>query len=348
LVILRKRHTIIGIVITTFGRKYKKGDRMKLGILGGGNCYALNLANLCKQEGIDVFGIGRSPQKVPAMWQVFHGYRYYQAHLIDQLDATVAILDTERPDVIVNFAAQGEGQASFDRRAGYFYLTNTVGLVNLVEDLRTRKYLSRFIQIGTSELYGSVTSPSKETDQLNPSSPYAVSKAAFDQHLMIMHRVHGFPCDVIRPSNAYCPGQQLHRIIPKAIICALTGNRLPLQGGGRAQKTYIHATDLSRAILAILPSEPGQIYNCGADDPVTIADLVAGCAHVCGVGFDDLVDIVGDRIGQDGCYWLDSSKLKALGWNRKIAPTAGIEDMVAWVKKYPELLTMSTDFEVRP
>lgn len=321
---------------------------MKIGILGGGNCYALNLANLCKQEGIDVFGIGRSPQKVPAMWQVFNGYRYYQAHILDELGVVMAVLDTERPDIVVNFAAQGEGQGSFGANSALFYQTNTVGLARLVDKLSYKSYLKRFIQIGTSELYGSVKAPSKETDPIKPTSPYAVSKAAFDLHLEIMHRVHGFPCDVIRPSNCYCPGQQLHRIIPRAIVCALSGNRLPLQGGGRAQKTYLHATDLSRAILAILPSEPGQIYNCGADEPELIRNVVSICANVCGVKLTDLVELTADRVGQDGRYWLDSSKLKALGWKQKTTIQEGIEEMVAWIRKYPELLTMSHEWEVRP
>ncbi|HEX7953964.1 MAG TPA: NAD-dependent epimerase/dehydratase family protein [Burkholderiales bacterium] len=317
---------------------------MKIGILGGGNCYALNLANEAHRK-FDVFGIGRSPQKPPAMWPVYKEYRYYEAHVVFHLQAVLAILDTERPDYIVNFAAQGEGQGSFGDKADLFYQTNTLALVRLAEELRKRSYLKRFIQVGTSELYGSVEAPSKETDPIHPTSPYAVSKAAFDLHLDILRRVHGFPATVVRPSNAYCRGQQLHRIIPRAIICALSGNRLPLQGGGRAQKTYIHATDLSRAILLLLTSEPG-IYNCGAFTPTSIADVVRMCGEACGV--DDFVDIVDDRVGQDGRYWLDSSKLRALGWAPTIDLPDGIADMVKWVQDYPELLTMDHEWRVRP
>lgn len=319
---------------------------MKIGILGGGNCYALNLANEAHKK-FDVFGIGRSPARVPAMWQVYKEYRYYEAHIVFHLQAVLAILDTERPEYIVNFAAQGEGQGSFSDTADLFYQTNTLALVRLVKELRKRPYLKRFIQVGTSELYGSVTSPSKETDPICPTSPYAVSKAAFDLHLDILRRVHGFPATVVRPSNAYCVGQQLHRIIPRAIICALSGKRLPLQGGGRAQKTYLHASDLSRAILLLLTSEPG-IYNCGADKPIAIRNLVEVCMNACGVKFDDGVDVVDDRVGQDGCYWLDSSKLKALGWEAKIMKKDGIEKMVQWVEKHPELLTMDYEWKVRP
>ena len=325
---------------------------MKVALLGGGNVYALNLAaylhNLNLHDfDVEHFGIGRSTAKHPAFWAQHH-YRYYQAHLVSELPAVMACLDTERPDVIVNFAAQGEGQGSFGERADLFYQTNTLALVRLVEQLRHRTYLKRFVQIGTSELYGSVTAPSGETDPLVPSSPYAVSKAAFDQHLAIMHRVHGFPCNVVRPSNAYCRGQQLHRIIPKAIICAMRGEKLPLQGGGRAEKSYIHASDLSRAITLVAYKAPaGEVYNCGPCLPNSIASVVALCADACGVAFDDLVEIVGDRVGQDGKYWLDSSKLKALGWRPLIPLADGIRGMVEWIKSHPEILQMPTTWEVR-
>lgn len=320
---------------------------MKVAILGGGNVYALNLAAYLHALGIEQFGIGRSPRKPEAFW-VQHHYAYYQAHLVSQLPAVMAWLDTERPDVIVNFAAQGEGQGSFGEHADLFYMTNTVALVRLVEQLRSRKYLKRFIQIGTSELYGSVTAPSKESDPLVPTSPYAVSKAAFDQHLAIMHRVHGFPCNVVRPSNAYARGQQLHRIIPKAIITALRGEKLPLHGGGQAQKSYIHADDLSRAIVLIADTAPlGEVYNCGPALPNPIASVVNVCAQACGVTFSDLVEITGERMGQDGRYWLDSAKLRALGWRQQVNLLAGVADMVAWVRENPSILDMPTTWEVR-
>ena len=320
---------------------------IRVALLGGGNCYALNLAAYLHSIDIDHFGIGRSARKADAFW-VQHHYHYRQAHLVSQLPAVMAMLDTERPDVIVNFAAQGEGQGSFDDKADLFYQTNTLALVRLVEQLRYRDYLRRFIQIGTSELYGSVETPSKESDALRPSSPYAVSKSAFDQHLQIMGMVHKFPFNIVRPSNAYCRGQQLHRIIPKAIITALRGEKLPLHGGGRAEKSYIHADDLSRAIMLIAEKAPaGEIYNCGPAMPTSIASVVAMCADACGVAFDDLVDVVSDRTGQDGRYWLDSSKLHAMGWIPLVALADGIKDMVRWVHGNPEILQMPTTWEVR-
>ncbi len=322
---------------------------MKVAIIGGGNVYALNLARHLSEIGVEHFGIGRSGPKHPAFWQVEHHYRFQALHLIDDFAEVVNCLDWERPDVVVNFAAQGEGAASFGTDSHLFYATNATALVKLAEHLRTRQYLKRFVQIGTSELYGSVQSPSKETDQLKPSSPYAISKACFDQHLDVMFKIKNFPMNIIRPSNAYCPGQQLHRIIPKTILCALGGKKLSLQGGGHAQKSYIHADDLSRAIVAVLErGKVGKTYNCGPVLPTKIRTVVGLCLASCGADWS-VVEETPQRTGEDGCYWLDSSELtKDTNWKPLITLEFGIDEMVRWVKKYPDLLVMDTTFRIRP
>ena len=321
---------------------------MKVAITGGGNVYALNYAKHLSEIGVEHFGIGRSGPKPKAMWQVNHHYRFTALHIVDQLPEYMEILDRERPDTVVNFAAQGEGAASFAENAHYFYTTNTVGLVRFMEELRKRDYLKRFVQIGSSEVYGSVEKPSKETDDLRPSSPYGVSKAAFDQHLAIMHRVHGFPMNIVRPSNAYCPGQQLHRIIPKAIICALSGQKLQLQGGGLAEKSYIHGDDLSRGITAVIErGEVGRTYNCGPVAPTAIKDVARLVATACDVPFDYLVQMAPDRVGQDGRYWLDSTALRSLNWEPVRHLSSGILEMVEWVRRNPELLETDTTFRMR-
>lgn len=321
---------------------------MKIAIIGGGNVYALNLARHLHELGIEHFGIGRSPRKCDALWQVEHDYAYYPYHLIKHLDLALDLLDRERPDVIVNFAAQGESAASFGEQTDYYYATNTLAMVRFAEALRKRDYLRRFIQAGTSEVYGATLQPAREDDPLRPTSPYAISKAAFDQHLQVMHRVHGFPVNVLRPSNAYCPGQQLHRIIPRAIICALSGKRLQLQGGGQAQKSYMHATDLARAIVAVLErGQVGKVYNCGPDKPIRIRELVAIALEQCDKWFTNVVDDVPARTGEDSIYWIDSSELQLdTGWHPTLGLSYGLNQMVRWVRRYPELLAMDPTFRI--
>jgi dTDP-glucose 4,6-dehydratase len=142
--------------------------------------------------------------------------------------------------------------------------------------------------------------------------------------------------NVIRPSNAYCPGQLLHRVIPKAIVCGLTGRKLPLQGGGRAEKSYIHARDLARAIHMVSEKAPlGTIYNAGPAEPTSIRRVVELCAEALGMPFEQLCEMAPDRLGQDSRYWLDSSAIyRDVGWNPEIDWTEGLAEMVSWGRKY--------------
>ena len=152
--------------------------------------------------------------------------------------------------------------------------------------------------------------------------------------------------NILRPSNAYCPGQLLHRVVPKAVICGLAGRKLPLHGGGRAEKSYIHA----RAIYLVAQRAPlGAVYNCGPLKPIAIRELVKTVARVMGIRFEDLCEVTGDRLGQDARYWLDSSAIKRdVGWEAEIGLEEGIQEMVAWGRTYLEQLRdWPTDYTLR-
>jgi dTDP-glucose 4,6-dehydratase len=155
---------------------------------------------------------------------------------------------------------------------------------------------------------------------------------------------------IIRPSNAYGPGQLLHRVVPKAVVCGLTGRKLPLHGGGRAEKSYIHARDLARAIhLVATTAPPGAIYNAGPARPISIRALVETVARVMGLPFEKLCEVTGDRLGQDSRYWLDSSAIRRdVGWTPMIGLEEGIRDMVEWGRTYiDELRDWPMDYTLR-
>ena len=313
----------------------------KYAVIGGGGSFGQHTCKyLLEQENTDrVICVGRNtPKTEPYTLNIGKDdkrYSYHTYHITHELDFLLDLLDKEEVDTIVNYAAQGEGAVSW-KNSWRFFETNSMALAKLTEALSSRKYLKRFIQIGTSELYGSVDFAAKEDTPIKPSSPYAASKAAFDLHLMSIHKVLGFPMNVIRPSNAYCPGQLLHRIIPKTIVCALTGKKLPLHGGGRAEKSYIHARDLARAIYLVSEKAPlGKIYNAGPEKPVSIRKVVETVADVMGIPFEELCTVTGDRLGQDARYWLDSSEIfNDVGWKAEISLEEGVKDMVEWGKQY--------------
>jgi len=313
-------------------------------ILGAGGSFGIHTAFylLKHAEPRKVIGIGRNPLR-PEPFSLNidkeKGFSYHALHITYELDALLELLDRERPQIIVNYAAQGEGAVSW-KHSWRFFETNAMALSRLSEALMARDYLERFIQIGTSELYGSVDFAAKEDTPLQPSSPYSASKAAFDLYLISVHKVLRFPMNIIRPSNAYCPGQLLHRVIPKAIVCGLTGRTLPLHGGGRAEKSYIHARDLARAIhLVAEKAPPGAVYNAGPAEPTAIRRVVELTAEALGIPFDRLCEVTDDRLGQDARYWLDSSAIKRdVGWEPRIGWQEGLAEMVAWGRKYLDRL----------
>ena len=309
-------------------------------ILGGGGSFGIHTAFylLDHANPKKVIGVGRNPlRSEPFSLGIDkrEGYVYHARHITYELDLLLELLDQEKPEVIINFAAQGEGAVSW-KNSWRFFETNSMALSRLVEELMKRDWLERFIQIGTSEMYGSVQHATTEQEPIKPSSPYAASKVAFDMYLESMHKFLKFPMNIIRPSNAYCPGQLLHRVIPRAVVCGLTRQKLPLHGGGGSKKSYIHARDLARAIYLVSEGAPlGKIYNVGPFEPISIHKLIEGVADALGMSFEQLCEVTPSRLGEDSMYWLDSSAIhRDLGWRDEISLQKGLAEMVAWGTKY--------------
>jgi dTDP-glucose 4,6-dehydratase len=323
-------------------------------ILGGGGSFGIHTAlYLLKHANPKkVIGVGRNPLRSSAFSldvDKLEGYEYHARHITYELDLLLEMLDREKPEVIINYAAQGEGAVSW-KHSWRFFETNSMALARLSEELMKRDWLERFIQIGTSEMYGSVGHATKEDEPIKPSSPYAASKVAFDMYLMSAHKFLDFPMNIVRPSNAYCPGQLLHRVIPKAVWCGLKGVKLPLHGGGRAEKSYIHARDLGRAIHLVAEKAPlGTVYNVGPANPTSIREVVERTADALGIPFEQLCEVTGDRLGQDSRYWLDSSAIKeAVGWEAEIGWEEGLAEMVDWGREYfDQIKDLPTDYVLR-
>ncbi|MCP4005932.1 MAG: NAD-dependent epimerase/dehydratase family protein [bacterium] len=323
-------------------------------ILGGGGSFGIHAALylLDKADPKKVIGIGRNPLRPEPFSlgiEARDGYEYHARHVTHELDLLLELFDRERPEVIVNFAAQGEGAVSW-KHSWRFFETNSMAMARLAEELMKCDWLEHFIQIGTSEMYGSVEYAVKEDEPIKPTSPYAASKVAFDMHLLAVNKFLGFPMSIIRPCNCYCPGQLLHRVIPKAIWAGLTGNRLPLHGGGKAEKSYMHARDLGRAIHLVAERGPnGEVFNAGPAEPTSIREVVERCAGALGIPFEDLCEVTDERLGQDSRYWLDSSAIKdATGWQPQIGWDEGLAEMVDWGRKYLDgIRDWPTDYTLR-
>lgn len=319
---------------------------MRVCIIGAGSPFGTNTAGYLLERGYRVMGIGRSPKK-PDCFSLGIDYPYFAYHLTYELEYILEKIERFEPDYIVNYAAQGEGAASWGADNWRFYETNSLGLARLVGELNKRRNFERFIQIGTSELYGSRQTPADENAPVSPTSPYGVSKVAFDLHLKVMWERLKFPMNIIRPSNCIVEGQQLHRVVPRALIAAKTGRRMKLDGGGVARKSYLHGDDLSQAIELTFKAPLGEVYNAAPPEPTAIRDLVKLCADVAGVSFENLAEVGPERLGQDDCYYMSAEKLKAAGWSMRVSLPQAVERMWGWVNKYPELLRMDNQFQMR-
>lgn len=310
----------------------------------GSNCFTgAHFIKACRMYGASVIGLNRTREPHSIMMphrSVLTGeYQFYQLDINTDMDRIEAILDVFKPDFIVNFAAQGMVGQSWAAPLDWFR-TNTLAMVDLHERLRHKAYLKKYLHCSTPEVYGNCTGLVDEMQHFSPSSPYAVSKAAADLSLMSYFRAYNFPVVFTRSANVYGPAQQLYRIIPRSIIYFLTGRTLSLHGGGTAVRSFIHIDDVVKGTLDILHhGRPGEAYHLATSENITIRDLVEKIAHKIGVDFEASVEVVGDRLGKDDAYLLDTSKINAeLGWSAGIPLERGIDDCVQWVKMHIELI----------
>jgi len=236
-------------------------------------------------------------------------------------------------DTVVNFAALNMVGESWQHAADY-YQTNVIAMARLADALVTAP-LRRFVQVSTPEVYGATKRPVKEWEPFNPSTPYAVSRAACDMHLQALHREYGFPVCFTRTVNVYGPEQQLYRIIPKTVMCALSGKKLPLHGGGKSTRSFIHIDDVARAILRVAErGKPGATYHASTEVQTSIRFLVELVCDGLNVPADLVIEDAPERPGKDAEYWLDDSTIRReLGWSDEIRLQDGLRTTVDWYRE---------------
>ena len=206
--------------------------------------------------------------------------------------------------------------------------------------LRERKFIKKYVHVTTPEVYGSTNGFIKENTPFNPSTPYAVSRAACDMSLKTFFEAYDFPVVFTRAANVYGPGQQLYRIIPRTILFMRLGKKMQLHGGGHSTRAFIHMDDVSNATKKIaLNGNHGETYHISTNEIISIHDLVAKIAVKLGVDFNEHVEVVGERLGKDASYQLDSTKLReTLGWKDQVSLDAGLEACIAWVDSNIDVL----------
>lgn len=277
------------------------------------------------------------------------GETYTQWNLNDDPRIICDLIRANNVEIIINFAAQSMVGQSWEQPEDW-YEANNVSFSRLLKQVSKEESVSRFIQFTTPEVYGSTNGWTKENFNFAPNTPYAVSRAASDWHLKAMHENFGFPVIFTRAANVYGEHQRLYRIVPRVILSALTGQKLPLQGGGKSVRSFIHIDDVSDALLKIINNGvAGESYHISTNELITIYSLVSLIAKKIGIKVEDLVEMAPDRSGKDFAYQLDSQKIRAeLEWSDRITLSDGIDRTIKWVQEnLDELKEMPLNYEHR-
>ncbi|MCE9563649.1 MAG: GDP-mannose 4,6-dehydratase [Planctomycetes bacterium] len=314
---------------------------MKVVVLGANSFSGQDFVDLLLDDPkYSVVGVSRSAERSALFLKYrtrpeLSSYRYHRLDMNRDGGDLLALLDREQPEAIVNFAAQSEVAPSWDHPEHWFQ-TNTVALAKLVNHLRKQKYLKRYLHVSSPEAYGTCVGRVTEDAPLNPSTPYAASKAAADFLLKTYAKQFGFPLLTVRATNVYGARQQLFKIIPRSAIYMKLGTPIELHGGGRAVKSYIHIRDVSRGEKLILErGKLGQIYNLSPDAGVEVREVVRLMCDRLGKRFDDATRTVDERPGQDAAYVIDSTKARTeLGWESTVSLETGLGEVVSWVNEY--------------
>lgn len=273
-----------------------------------------------------------------------HSYAFINGSITDKT-LVLKTLYTFKPDFLINFAAETHVDRSIFNPS-VFFETNTQGTLNLLECCsawlkKSEHPAFRFIQVSTDEVYGDLglsRPPAKEIDLWQPSSPYAASKAAADHLVDAWYKTYGFPAIVTHASNNYGPWQFPEKLVPLVIQRALQGNTIPIYGSGEQVRDWLHVDDHVRALLCVIEKGAlGEHYNIGADQERMNIELVS---RICSLldelspstkpkgGHAALVKHVEDRAGHDWRYALDSSKVRALGWQPEVSFGDGLRETV--------------------
>ena len=256
-------------------------------------------------------------------------YKFYKADIRD-LKKIDTIFKKEKPDAVVNFAAQSHVDRSI-KEPFIFTDTNILGVQVLLET--SKKYgLGKFVHISTDEVYGDIEHGEFiETTPLNPSSPYSASKAAADLLIKAYRRTFNFPAIIVRLSNNYGPWQYPEKLIPLAVLKILRGEKIPVYAQGKNVREWLYVEDSAAGILDILEKgKLGEIYNLGSGQEKQNIEVVRAILAILKAD-ESRIEFVQDRPGHDIRYKLNSQKVRQeVGWEAKIRFEQGLEKTVEW------------------
>ncbi len=266
-------------------------------------------------------------------------FRFVRADITDA-EAVERLFAEEKPDIVVNFAAESHVDRSVED-PGLFLRTNILGTQTLMDACR-RHQVGRFHQVSTDEVYGDLPLDRPElffTEEtpIHTSSPYSASKASADLLVLAYHRTYGMPVSITRCSNNYGPYHFPEKLIPLMISRALADESLPVYGTGENVRDWLYVEDHCSAIdLVMRKGRVGEIYNVGGHNERTNLEVVRTILRELGKP-ESLITYVKDRPGHDRRYAIDPTKIhRELGWLPTTSFDTGIKQTIRWYLEHQD------------
>jgi len=267
----------------------------------------------------------------PANLREFEGDTRYRFIRGDIADKGIISEIIQQVDVVVNFAAETHVDRSI-ANPELFVHSNILGVFNLLEVIKLKNREIRMIQISTDEIYGeTLTTSFTEDDTLKPSNPYSATKASADMLCLAYHRTYELDIVITRCTNNFGPYQFPEKLIPKTIIRAHLGLKVPVYGSGMNIRDWIYVLDHCEALEKVLEKgRSGEIYNISSGNEFTNITVVRKILELMGKS-DNLIEFVLDRPGHDVRYSLDSTKIRReLGWYPRHSFEEALSETVKW------------------
>lgn len=279
------------------------------------------VTRLCLKRGWQVRGIDKCTYAANTdLLNEFNEYPNFTFEKID-INNLEFLFDC---DYIINTAAETHVGNSIVKSID-FLRSNVDGVAHLLDLIKNYRAesgkLPTLLHFSTDEVYGDIEDGfANEKSTLNPSNPYSATKAAADMLILAWARTHKIPFVILRPTNNYGCGQYVEKLIPKACKYMQIGKKLPLHNEGLSIRTWLHANDTARAVLAVIDSgNTNEIYNVSSHLELQNIEVCNKIAHQYFGDFDanSIYDFSYQRPGQDLRYALDDSKLRSLGWKEE-------------------------------
>lgn len=214
-----------------------------------------------------------------------------------------------------------------------FTQNNVLGTHNLLECARVYGKIEKFIHVSTDEVYGEVLESQAENAMLNPTNPYAATKAAAEFIVKSYTMSFGLPCIITRGNNVYGRYQYPEKVIPRFIMLLRQNEKLTIQGSGKNTRTFIHASDVAAGFTTVVDKGIiGEIYNIGCQNELSVLEVGERLVKIMkpDAKLEDWITTVPDRDFNDLRYDITSEKLEKLGWERKVDFEEGFKDTVKW------------------